>query len=352
MRTDHRLLTRLSAPQAGLLALLPLLAGACTGGKAGSDSAGTTGDTRSEGVDTTVSVFAQEYVYYGAENRRSVDVEVSFPDDSTTYSAVAGHFRLSCPNDACDWWDRYGTFGLVVDPGTDTEQYIELDRFITAYQVGYDWDADLTAVRPLLTGTVTMRVFIDTWVAQGSSNGDGWLFDADIDFVGGPPPSPEPVAVVPVWGHLSWSAGLDDNPVQDQVIPQTVDIPADATKLTFRSFITGHGWNNSQNCAEFCAKTHFYTIGPAGGAGTEFSREVWRDDCSETVTDGTQQGTWQYDRAGWCPGAQVFPWDTDVSDQLAGQQSADVSYRLEDFTWAGDGDQPYYYMSGLLIAAR
>jgi len=27
-----------------------------------------------------------------------------------------------------------------------------------------------------------------------------------------------------------------------------------------------------------------------------------------------------------------------------------VSYRLEDFTWSGDGDQPYYYMSGMIIA--
>lgn len=306
---------------------------------------------RTEGEDTTVTVFAEEYIHFGEENKRQVDLQVDFPDDTLTYEQVTGRFALTCPDGGCDWWDRYGTFGVVLDPGTEDEQYIELDRFITPYRVGFSWEADLTAVRPLLTGTQTMRVFIDTWVTEGHEQGDGWLFDAELDFEGGPPPSPEPIAVVPVWGHLSWNAGLEDSPVEDQVLPQTLDLPEDATDVVFRSFITGHGWNNSQNCAEFCEKEHFYTVA-GSDEGEEFGREVWRDDCSETETDGTQQGTWEYDRAGWCPGAQVFPWDTDVSDQAAGQASVDVSYRLEDFTWAGDGDQPYYYMSGVLIVAR
>ncbi len=311
-----------------------------------------TGDTPTDtaaaglppGEDQTITAFDAEYIYYGAENRRQVDLEVVFPDDTATYSQITGRFALTCPNDLCDWWDRYGTFGIVLDAGTESETFIELDRFITPYRVGMAWESDLTDLRPLLTGAQTMRVFIDTWVGEGSSNGDGWLFTAELDFVGGAPPSPRAIANVPVWGHLSWSAGLDESPVEEQVVPQSVALPAH-TAATFRSFISGHGWNNVQNCAEFCPKDHFYTVG-----GEEFSREVWRDDCAETVTDGTQQGTWQYSRAGWCPGAQVYPWDTDISEQTVGEASADVSYRLEDFTWSGDGDQPYYYMSGMIIA--
>ena len=303
------------------------------------------GDTREQGEDTTVTVFDAEHVYYGAENRRSVDVEVTFPDSTRTYSALNGRFRLHCPNDyRCDHWDRYGTFGVVLNAGEESEQFVEIDRFITAYRVGFSWESDLTDVRPLLTDTVTLRVFIDTWVGPGHEAGDGWLFDAAIDFEGGPPPSPEPIDVVPVWGHSSWSAGLPDNPVEAQIPSQTVSVP-DATRVTFRSFITGHGWNNSANCAEFCSKSHYYTVG-----GTEFGREVWRDDCRDTVTDGTQMGTWEYSRAGWCPGAQVFPWDTEVTESLTEGEPVDVSYRLEDYIWAGDGDQPYYYMSGVLVA--
>ncbi|MFT5679827.1 MAG: hypothetical protein ACI8RZ_000732 [Myxococcota bacterium] len=300
--------------------------------------------TLPEGEDQTITAFAEEYVHFGDENRREVDLLVEFPDDTATYSKITGRFALTCPNDRCDWWDRYGSFGFMVDAGTETEAFVELDRFITPYRVGMEWEADFTDLRPTLTGAQTMRVYIDTWVTEGHANGDGWLFTAEFDFVGGAAPEKKAIANVPVWNHQTWSAGLSDNPVEGQVIPQTVTLP-EHSAATFRSFISGHGWDNQQNCAEFCSKEHFYTV-----AGVEFGQDVWREDCSDTVTDGTQQGTWEYSRAGWCPGAQVFPWDTDVTDQIAGATSADVSYRLEDFTWNGDGDQPYYYLSGMIIA--
>ncbi len=303
------------------------------------------GDTRTPGEDATISAFDAEHVYYGDENRRSVDVQVDFPDASTTYSRITGRFELSCPDDKCDYWDRYGTFGIVLDPGTDDETYVELDRFITAYRVGFSWESDLTELRPLLSDTITLRVFIDTWVGPGHSQGEGWLFDAELDFEGGAPPVPEVTEIIPVWPHLSYNAGLEDNPVTDQVVP--VELPVDsATQVTLRSFISGHGWDNRQNCAEFCAKDHSYTV----GEGT-WDREVWRDDCADTVTDGTQAGTWEYNRAGWCPGAQVHPWDMDVTEHWTGE-TATVGYALEPYTWSGDGDQPYYYMSGLLLRAH
>jgi len=317
--------------------------GLCFFGCAPSEDTGDQDDTSLYGEDETIVVFESEYVHFGDENRRTVDIEVIFPDEGLTYSAITGRFVLSCPNGLCDHWDRYATFGVVFDAGEETETYMEIDRFITPYRVGMQWESDLTDLRPTLTGPQTLRVFIDTWVTEGHSNGDGWLFDAEFEFVGGEPSGPAPIANVPVWGHLSWQAGLPDNPVENQVVPQSIALPPH-TAATFRSFISGHGWDNSQNCAEFCPKDHHYSVG-----GEEFGREVWRDDCSETETDGTQMGTWQYSRAGWCPGAQVYPWDTDVSDQTVGSDAVEVSYRLEDFVWAGDGDQPYYYMSGVVL---
>ena len=329
------------APRPLLLPLCLALLAACSGETSDGDSAA---PQRTAGDDQSVVVFDGEYVHYGAENRRSVDIAVSLPDEATTYAAVTGRFALRCPNDACDWWDRYGNFGLVVDAGLESEQFIEIDRFVTPYRVGMEWEADLTPLRPLLTGDVTLRVFIDTWVTEGHEQGDGWLFDASLDFEGGDPPVPEAVAVIPVWGHLSWNAGQPENPVEGQVVPTTVSLPTAAT-YSLRSFITGHGWDNGQNCAEFCAQEHFYSV-----AGVETGREVWREDCEDTVTDGTQQGTWRYSRAGWCPGAQVYPWDIDVTDAVAGAAAVDVSYRLNDWEWDGDGDTPFYYMSGLLLA--
>ena len=324
-----------------LIALAALLS-ACPSAEPSAPPASDAGAQRPEGSDTTVVIFEAEHVHFTGENRRKVDVKVTFPPAEETYSEIMGHFRLKCPNNRCDHWDRYATFGLVLDAETEEARYLELDRFITPYRTGFTWRADLTDLRPLLAGEQTMRIFIDTWVGPGHDQGEGWLFSAEFDFLGGPPPSPEPVAVIPLWPHLSWKAGRDEQPVGEQVPEQRVAVSA-ASRVVLRSFISGHGWNNRQNCAEFCPKKHHYTVG-----SQKYERNVWRDDCAQTRTDREQAGTWTHNRAGWCPGAQVFPWDIDVTEAWQGDEVS-VAYGLEPFTWAGDGDEPYYYMSGNLI---
>ncbi len=307
------------------------------------DNATDTADVRPMGEDATITVFDDAHVYFGDENLRQIDVTVTFPDDAATYSKLQGKFRLSCPNDRCDHWDRYGTFGYVLNAGTDDEQYVELERFITAYRTGFKWRSDLTDMRPVLSGEVTLRVFIDTWVGPGHTDGEGWLFDADILFEGGEAPIPEAVEVLPVWGHQSFKYGADDNPVPGQVVPTDMPIVA-GSQYMLRSFISGHGFGGNENCAEFCPKDHTYTV-----ADTDFTRNVWRDDCDQTETDSTQLGTWEYSRAGWCPGDQVAPWDSDVTDAVQGKSTATFGYDVEDYSWNGSEGEPYFYMSGVLV---
>lgn len=323
------------------LSMLPaafLLASGC-------GSSSDTADERTVGTTQTISGFDAEWVHFGAENRRQVDVEVTFPPSDETYAQILGHFRLDCPevNGGCDHWDRYGNLRVVQNAGTEEEVEIEIDRFITAYRTTFGWTADLTAYRPLLTGTTTLRVFIDTWVSEGHSDGAGWLFDADFEFIGGPPPALEAVSVVPVWGHTSFNSG-DPAAVTAQFADKAVDLQG-ANYWELRSFITGHGFGGNDNCAEFCALDHTYVV-----AGEPHTRNVWRQNCEHTETDGQQLGTWTYDRAGWCPGAQVYPWvmtlETNGGDQIP------VSYDLESWTWDGTQGQPYYYMSAVAIGYR
>lgn len=320
-----------------LIASLALLA-SCGNTGSGEDS----DSVRPEGADSVVVGFDQEWVHFGAENRRTVDIEVEFPSDAATYSAIIGSFRLECPavTGGCDHWDRYGNLQVVQNAGTEDETVIEIDRFITPYRTGFGWTADLTAYRPILTGTVTLRVFIDTWVSEGHSDGAGWLYSASFQFGGGPAPVPEPVAVVPVWGHTSFNSGVPAD-VTAQFAGEQVDMTA-ASTWELRSFISGHGFGGNDNCAEFCALDHTYVVD-----GQAHTREVWRDDCESTVTDSTQQGTWTYDRAGWCPGDQVFPWVMPLTTD--GGADVTVSYDLENWTWTGTAGQPYYYMSAVLI---
>jgi hypothetical protein len=88
--------------------------------------------------------------------------------------------------------------------------------------------------------------------------------------------------------------------------------------------ITGHGQGNAQNCGEFCPKIHSMSVN-----GKNYTNRVWRDNCATTVNPN-QQGTWQYSRAGWCPGDKVYPWVQDISDALLGSDAV-ISYNVENF---------------------
>ncbi|HLT37627.1 MAG TPA: peptide-N-glycosidase F-related protein, partial [Enhygromyxa sp.] len=143
--------------------------------------------------------------------------------------------------------------------------------------------------------------------------------------------------------------------------------PAEADAVSLRSIITGHGQGNLHNCAEFCPRNHGFLV-----VEQPFVREIWRDDCDQTPIEG-QQGTWQYPRAGWCPGAEVIPWLEDVSAAAPAGQSVTVSYDVETYENScrpdapvctgcalgtgceydgGNHTPPIYDLSAMLIAYR
>lgn len=327
-----------------------------------SDTGGTGGEGEQPGQDTNVVAFDAEHIYFGDENRRQVDLPVTFPPADQMFESVTLNFGLGCPNNNCDDWDRYGTLGIVENPGTEEERFIEVQRFITPYGIGGEWSVDMTMLQPILAGDVTMRVFIDTWVGPGHAQGDGWLFSANFDFVGGTP-SPIPDAVIPIW-YQSFNAGHPEMAIDAQVLAQEVAVPGTPKNAALRSFITGHGFGNSDNCAEFCPLDHTFSLN-----GNDHSTLVWRDNCAVTGVLG-QQGTWQYSRAGWCPGADVYPILDDVTTEATSSETLMVQYGLEEYenscradavvctgcvagATCDDGHgQPYYYLSSMLVTFR
>lgn len=335
-----------------VLLCLALYSGAC------GDSAAPSEPDAAVGADQTVVAFDGEHVYFGDPNRRVVDVPVSFPPAALSYERVTLRFALRCPNDRCDWWDRLGWLAIV-----DGEQEIELLRFITPYRLPGSWEVDVTDLRPLLAGDVTVRVFIDTWVGPGHQNGDGWLVDASFDLVGGVPER-EAIAVTPLWAPAGVAYG---DPAAPPARTATAALPADATAATVRLFVTGHGQGNAGNCAEFCARDHHLDI-----AGNRLTRNVWRDDC-ETTAVPDQYGTWELPRAGWCPGDTVDPWAVDFGVGTAAGTAIAIGYDVEPYENTcrpdspsctgctlgtgcdydgGAHTPPTYYLSGVLVSFR
>ncbi len=282
------------------------------GGSTGEDSSSTGPQA---GVDAFIEAFSGEHFYYLPEDdQRTRQVDLAFPEDGS-YEHIALHLGLRCPEGGCDDWDRIGWIGLVTDDGRETERVVELVRFITPFKLEATWeDIDVTALRPLLRGDVTLRAYLSTGVGPGHPNGAGWLLHAAFEMRGGHPQR-EPLAVVPLW-NVSAGYGDPNAPLSDSFPEREVSLPAETTGLEVRTFVTGHGQGNADNCAEFCAKTHGINVG-----AEVRSRVVWRDDCTQTAVPG-QPGTWQFSRAGWCPGAMVEPWIEDVSDALVADSDA------------------------------
>lgn len=279
-------------------------------------SADATADTAAEdttpttipGANQAVRAMQGVQVYFtGSVNRRQVEQPVTFPPANETFSSINLHFALSCPSGSCDPWDRVGSYGLVLADGSESPTYLELSRFITPYGVGAEWDVDVTDLRPLLTGEQISRVFIDTWVGPGS--GHGWSVTTTFEFVGGTP-AREVLAAIPVWQGANENRrvvyGDPARSIPSQLPDASVTLPEGTTSAALRTFITGHGQGNADNCAEFCPRDHTFTVN-----GVPSTNNIWRDDCRTTAAPN-QQGTWQYARAGWCPGAKAYDWTIDL----------------------------------------
>jgi hypothetical protein len=199
--------------------------------------------------------------------------------------------------------------------------------------------------------------------------GGGWVLGATFEMTPGTPEK-EPVAVVPIWDWVTTGKeptqivyGDPTQPISASLPTQMVQLPAGARSFGVRSTITGHGQGNLDNCSEFCSEEHTWQVGATPNQAT-----VWRTDCANFPSEGT----YQYARAGWCPGASVIPWDFDVTSQVADAgATVPVSYGVtpymnscsgtvcsgcasgESCMYNGsDHTQPFYYVQSLLIGFR
>jgi len=261
------------------------------------------------------------------ENLRIVDAPAAFPE-AGPWRRVFLQVLLECPADGrCDWWDRGATISLVEGEGDD-EVAIELARHMTPYRRGMCFVADVTDLASRLRGTQTIRSFIDTWVGPGHSNGSGWRVTTRFIMHPGLPEVAIPDEVIPLWNPNAEdrlvNVGEPEEPIREQLAPQEVTIPADAVGARLLFHVTGHGQGNQGNCAEFCDMTHRVSF---GDGSVEFV--PWRDDCQSNPIDD-QQGTWTFDRAGWCPGAVVQPVGLDITDQVQPGQTLTFDYAILD----------------------
>lgn len=215
-----------------------------------------------------------------------------------------------------------------------TERY-ELARYITPYGNGlslgdgWTWYFDLTDYAPLLRDSVHLSA--GNWQE---------LLDMKFKMIEGIPPRD-------VFGVKNIYTGTHGyaNESQHNLPPVTVMVKPEVRNARLKMRITGHGFGGTLNCSEFCDRTNTLMINDA----LAYTHYVWRSDCGLNPLY-PQGGTWLYDRAEWCPGAEVRTKDFELTPYLTPGDSMTIDYNLQPgYTWNNEGSWPYYAIESQLI---
>lgn len=231
------------------------------------------------------------------------------------YERIVANLRVSCPSvpGGCDDWDRMAWVQAKAPNG----EWVEIIRYVTPYGKACNHSLDVTDFASLLQGHTELRMYIETWGTGG------WQIDLDFVYEAGPPDHLYST-VQPVWlGNYPFGDPANLQPVE----PVTITMPAGTEEASIRLVSTGHGWgaNNTGNAAEFYEATHHLLV----NGETTYEQHLWTT-CNPNP-DGCQPqaGTWQYSRAGWCPGSIAQPFIYDLGPFLDGGPFS-LGYRFQE----------------------
>lgn len=244
-------------------------------------------------------------------------------------SGVATDSTLSAPVDSL----TNGTFNYY-SYFPQVKRY-ELARYITPYGNGlslgngWTWTFDVSDYRTLLADSVHLSA--GNWQE---------LLDMKFEVIKGTPPR-DIISIQNIYTG-GYDYGNANDPIDNHLLPVTVNIPANAVTARWKSRITGHGMDTPENCAEFCPKTHYFKVN-----GTQqFSKLVWRDNCDVNPLY-PQGGTWVYDRSNWCPGAEVWTYDFELTPFVTPGSSAVLDHDVQPYS--ATGGWHYYQIEDQIV---
>ncbi|MCF8239030.1 MAG: discoidin domain-containing protein [Saprospiraceae bacterium] len=303
-------------------------------------------DVSSTGNTESVITLDKGQVFNGGPYSYTGTYEL--PSSVGGYSKIIGHLAITCPPGGCDPWDRIAQVSVKGRDG----QWYEIIRYITPYGVECDHTIDLTRFADLLQGVVDIRMDLVTYQ-------NGWEFSLDLEFTPGDVVFPYS-RVEKLWnGTFPFGDPKNLQPLDTfhiQFSPQ-------AQEAELFVVNTGHGWgdNNSSNAAEFYEANHVFKINDQGA----FGQKLWTG-CNPNPDGCTDQnGSWQFNRAGWCPGAISPGYSYNMSGWIL-DEKIKLSYIFDSYVDAchpnnpgcisgitcpncKDGFNPHYVIASYLI---
>lgn len=283
---------------------------------------------------------------------QAYDTVATFPSDTHSFNRIMMEFELgkyACdgynPNNPgenpgqtgwCADWD-YDVHILACAPNGDT---VELGRLITPYansnfpRTGSNWSHsywfDVTDYYSLLKDDVTIRIFYAGWSG-------GFTGTVKFHMIEGPR-NRDVISLVPLWNE-GFLYGDPDTSINDRIPALSVVYPNNASAAEYKMFITGHGGDNTQNCAEFCSKWYELNVNNIAYDRTN----IWRDDCGDNFLY-PQSGTWVYDRGNWCPGDLVHVNRHILTNRVNPGDTFDIDLNFQNYNSAHK--QASYKVSG------
>ena len=275
-----------------------------TGGMVSTGTA--TFEVTDEVNDLTVQAFDQ--VHISTSTSTTVTGDFIFPTQAGAFDQIMAYLDVTCPSGGCDPWDRVGNMEAK---GPDGE-WVEIFRYITPYGVPCDHSIDATDYASIFQGLEEMRFSIGT-------NEQGFIIDVSFDFQEGTPQYKYSWVDV-IWrGTFPFGDYANLQPMD--TIHWDFDDTAEASKLKIIN--TGHGWGNlnTGNAAEFYEATHHIKVND-----DSFDQHLWVTCNPNPDNCQPQNGTWYFNRAGWCPGSISFVYEYDLTSYV---NSSDVEIVYE-----------------------
>lgn len=272
----------------------------------------------------TIYVYPTNYYYYLFNSGGEIEDSVYVPSQFTIYAT----------------FNNYYTYFEKV------EKY-ELARVITPYggymrntsngynnQWTHDHVFDVTDFEPILHDSLTIRCFYDGWSS-------GFSATIYFEFIEGIP-AREVVNIRNIYqGGFTYN---NSNHFETNYLPEkAVQFTSNTIGARLKITPSGHGFDNSTNCAEFCIKTYNVKID-----GTQrFSNQMWRNDCGLNPIY-PQGGTWLADRANWCPGLRTNTFEHELTPFITTGNSHNLDLSIQAYNWSGT-QAPYYYIETQLV---
>lgn len=195
----------------------------------------------------------------------------------------------------------------------------ELARYITPYGInlslggGWTWTYDVSDYASLLHDSVYLSA--GNWQE---------LLDVKFLFIKGTPPR-KVLGIQNLWqGDFGWGPNIENDLAAKKVL-----IPSEAKNTRVKLRITGHGEDNN-NCAEFCTNTAYFKV----NGQQQYQQQIWRPTCPLNPLY-PQGGTWIFERANWCPGAEVQDYDWELTPFVTPGDSTLLDVDLNPYNGSG-----------------